>query len=68
MHERRHGEAMYMPFALSVKHLRDIIVGHLKEKFPNTEIPVQGLEWIRLQFLPRNPYSAVAQRHTGRFD
>ena len=68
MHERRHGEAMYIPFAISVSHLRDIIEGHLKEKFPNTEIPVPGLEWIRLQFLPHNPYSVVALRHTGRFD
>ena len=56
----------HLPF--SVSPLRDIIEGRLKENFPNTEIPVPGLEWIRLQFLPRIPYSAVALRDTGRFD
>lgn len=57
--ERRHGEAMYMPFAISVSHLRDLILHRLKEKFPETEDVIPSLEWIRLQFLPRNPYTEV---------
>ena len=35
--ERRHGESMYMPFAISVSHLRDLIAQRLKEKFPEKE-------------------------------
>jgi hypothetical protein len=36
--EGRHGEAMYMPVAISVNHLREIISGKLKEKFPQEEV------------------------------
>ena len=66
--ERRHGEAMYMPVAISVNHLREIISGKLKEKFPQEDIPIPSLEWVRLQFLPRNPYATTALRYTGKFN
>ena len=57
-----------MPFAISVSHLRDLISHRLKEEFPEMDVLVPSLEWIRLQFLPHNPYTATALRHTGRFD
>ena len=60
--ERRHGEAMYMPVAISENHVREIISNF----FPLEEIP--SLEWTRLQFLPRNPYEITALRYTGKFN
>ncbi len=48
--ERRHGEAMYMPVAISIRNLQETISEKLREKFPEEEIPVPSLEWIRLQF------------------
>ena len=62
--ERRHGDAMYMPVAISVSHLREIISGRLQKKFPQKEVSIPSLEWIRLQFLPRNPYTSTALRYT----
>lgn len=58
---------MYMPVAISVNHLREIISQKLKEKHPG-EVPIPSLEWIRLQFLPCNPYTATALRYTGKFN
>lgn len=66
--ERRHGEAMYMPVAISVNHLREIVSAKLKEKFPTEEVSIPSLEWMGLQFLPRNPYSTTALRYTGKFN
>ena len=66
--ERHHGEAMYMPVAISVNHLREIISSKVKEKFPQEEVPIPSLEWMRLQFLPRNPYTATALKYTGKFN
>ncbi len=42
--------------------------GKLREKFPEEEIPVPSLEWIRLQFWPRNPYASTALKYTGSFN
>ena len=64
--ERRHGETMYMPVAISVNHLREVISSRLREKSIEASIP--STEWIRLQFWPRNPYASSALRYTGRFD
>ena len=35
--ERRHGETMYMPVAISVSHLREVISSRLAEKFPEDQ-------------------------------
>ena len=66
--ERRHGEAMYMPVAISVNHLREIISRRLQDRFTDEEVPIPSSEWIRLQFWPRNPYTATALRYTGKYD
>lgn len=60
-----------MPLAMSVQHLRDIIIKRLQNKFstplPN-EIQIPCEEWIRLQFSPTNPIAASAIHYTGRFN
>ena len=66
--ERRHGETMYMPVAISVSHLRETISSRLKQKLPNDDVPIPSVEWMRLQFWPRNPYATTSLQHTGRFD
>ena len=63
----RRGEVLHMPFALSVRHLREEISSRLEKKFPNDPKPVPSEEWIRLQFWPRSPYTLSALHYTGRF-
>ena len=65
--ERRHGDALHMPLAVSLRHLREMITSRLKEKFPEDIPPVPSLEWIRLQFWPANPYTETAVHYTGQF-
>lgn len=66
--DRRHGEVLHMPIAVSVRHLQDIIIERLSIKFPHDAKSVPSEEWIGLQFWPRNPYDHSALRHTGRFN
>ena len=66
--DRRHGSTLHMPIAISVGDLRDLISERLRTKFPEEEPSLPSIEWIRLQFAPRNPYSSNSLRHTGRFD
>ena len=61
--ERRHGDCLYLPIAMSVEDLRNTVVGRLPEG-----TPIPSTEWIRLQFWLSNPYANVAVRHTGRFN
>ena len=42
--ERRHGETMYIPIAISVNHLREVISSRLKEKFPEDQVAIPSLE------------------------
>ena len=66
--DRGHGNTLHMPIAISVGDLRNIIEERLKSKFPNDQLCLPSVEWIRLQFAPRNPYSSNSLRHTGIFD
>ena len=66
--DRRHGETLHMPIAVSVRHLREVIVERLSQKFPDDDKAVPSEEWIRLQFWPKNPFGHSALRHTGRFN
>ena len=67
--DRRHSSVLHMPVAISLCHLRDTVKERLQQKHPQLqEIECPSLEWLRLQFWPRNPYSTAALRHTGRFD
>jgi len=67
VNERRHGSTMYMPIAISVRDLREIVTERLAKAFPGEAKPVPSEEWLRLQFWPRNPYAVSALRYTGRF-
>ena len=44
--ERRHGETMYMPVAIPVNYLREVISSRLREKSVEASIP--SAEWIRI--------------------
>ena len=68
VNERRHGNTMYLPIAISIRDLRERICDRLAKKFPNDTKPTPSDEWIRLQFWPKNPYSSSALRYTGRFE
>ena len=55
VHERRHGDVAYMAKIISV---RDLVQEVTKLCPPETPIP--SLQWVRLQFCPRNPRAKVA--------
>ena len=59
MDDRRHSEVPHMPVIISLRHLLDI-VKWIEKKYPGDEskLQVPSLEWLRLQFWPRNPYSS----------
>ena len=65
--ERRHGDVMHMPLAISVRNLQEIISGRLMEKLPDFLPLIPSQEWLRLQFWPANPYTDRAIRYTGQF-
>ena len=66
--DRRHGDTLHLPFAISVRHLQEVISGRLREKHPGDCPPIPSLEWIRLQFWPFNQYTIRALKHTGWFN
>ena len=49
--DRRHGNVLHMPIAISVRNLCDIIEERLKSKY-DEEIDIPSEEWVRLQFSP----------------
>ena len=57
-----------MPIAVSIWHFRKVIVKRLAQKFPNNYAAIPSVEWITLQFWPKNPFSHSALRHTRRFN
>ncbi len=59
---RRHGTVCHLAVAFSVADLRNQVVA----KNPGIEVP--SIEWIRLQFWPRNPFSLSSQSYTGRLN
>ena len=68
MDERRHDDTLHMPFALSIRHLREIVEKRLKQKFPDSTSAIPSVKWIRLQFWLSNQYTNQAIRYTGRFN
>ena len=59
--DRRHGTITHMARAISIRDLRSQVE---KMLLPNT--PVPSIEWLRLQFWPKNKANGSLQ-HTGRF-
>ena len=66
--ERRHGDVLHMPLAISIRQLQEVVTERLKKKSPDAVPPIPSQEWIRLQFWPTNPFSDRALRYTGRFE
>ena len=64
--ERRHGDSLYLPHAISIRELRETVAQRLHVNNPDALVPSES--WIRLQFQPENPYANTAIRHTGQFD
>lgn len=55
--DRRHDEILHMSYAVSVRHLREVIVERLQQKFPDGTPNIPSPEWLRLQFWPANPFT-----------
>lgn len=60
--ERRQTDSTYMPFAISVKDLRQQILQRLPA---GTAAP--STSWMRLNFQPKNPNVRLALNYTGKF-
>ena len=69
--ERRHRTVLYMPLAISIRDLCEIIIERLNiihnNSLPST-IHIPSEEWIRLQFCPTNATTTQSIQHTGRFN
>lgn len=61
--ERRHGNELYLPLAISIEDLQSQIKKRIP---PNT--PVPNVETIRLQFQPNNQFQKTALKYSGRFN
>ena len=61
VHERRHDTATYLARALSVRDLTE----QVSNKCP-TGTPVPSLQWVRLQFFPKNPRTKTAALYHKR--
>ncbi|PKY60343.1 hypothetical protein RhiirA4_483933 [Rhizophagus irregularis] len=68
VNDRRHGNILYMPLAISIRDLREIIIKRLNEKLISETVLIPSEEWIRLQFQPTNPITESAKQYTGRFN
>lgn len=62
VHERRQGDHLYMPFAISLSDLRNQIAARLPG---DARLPT--LSTIRYNFWPPNPSQKSALNYTGRF-
>lgn len=60
--DRRHGLVSHLAVAISVADLRSQTVSRLPQ---GSAIP--SVEWLRLQFMPKNPALASASQYTGRY-
>jgi hypothetical protein len=61
--ERKQEQHMFLPFAISVEDLRDIIA---KRLLSDAEIPSKS--WLLFQFWPSNPYAKCAAQYSGRYN
>ncbi len=52
--ERRHGDVLHMPVALSIRDLKDMVTRRLEEKNPESVPLIPSCEWLRLQIWPSN--------------
>jgi hypothetical protein len=63
---------LYIPYAISIRELRDRVITRLNTKYQGPPLPddvaVPSEEWIRLNFTPSNAYATKAMHYTGRFN
>jgi hypothetical protein len=62
VHERRQSQSMYMPLAMSVEDLIDIVSKRIPEGSK-----IASKSWVSFNFWPSNPYVKSAINYTGRF-
>ncbi|GMH39475.1 hypothetical protein BSKO_07373 [Bryopsis sp. KO-2023] len=72
VHERRHGQTLYKPLALSTKGLINETISFLKDKHCTEDLSTVGVKvpserWVQLQFQPKDPTSRAGLQYTGRF-
>jgi len=58
--ERRHDPIMHLARAISVKDLRNQII-----KICPEGTPIPSVQWLRLQFWPKNPWNLSSLQYTG---
>lgn len=63
VNERRRGEELYLPMAISIEELRDTISSRLPDE---TAIP--STETLRLQFQPNSQFQKSAFKYSRRFN
>lgn len=70
--ERRHGTVQCVsPLCTSLRHLIEKTEKKMYQMNPEidkSELHVPSREWVRRQFIPRNPSSKVAGQYKGRFN
>ena len=63
VNERRHGEELNLPMAISIEELRD----QISERVPEGT-PIPCSETVRLQFQPNSTFQKTALKYSGRFN
>lgn len=63
VNERRHGEELYLPMAISIEDLRN----QVSKRLPNGT-PIPCSETVRLQFQPNSTFQKTALKYSGRFN
>ena len=61
--ERRHSDILYLPVAISIENLRQIVLDRLPE---GSAAPSNS--WLYMNFWPSSRYHNSASHHTGRFN
>ena len=61
--DRRHGSIAHMGMAMSIHDL----ITQVKKDLPE-DVGVPSVEWVRLQFWPKNAFYKNAVQYTGKFD
>jgi len=71
VHDHHTTSVLYLPIAMSIADLKNIIIEKLEKKYGvplNPEIFIPSNEYIRLQFWPGNAITNTASKYTGRFE
>ncbi|GBB99535.1 hypothetical protein RclHR1_03550015 [Rhizophagus clarus] len=71
VHDRYSTSVLYLPIAMSIADLKNIIIKKLEKKYGtplNSEIYIPSNEYIRLQFWPGIVTANAASKYTGRFE